>query len=65
MKALLTLTLFTLVSCQSTVTTTTTRTDGKSVTVVTEKKVDGNAVSNLSQLFVGGLLSVFGNKESQ
>lgn len=40
MKALLILTLFALVSCQTTVTTTTTRTDGKSVTVVTEKKVD-------------------------
>lgn len=40
MKALLILTLFALVSCQTTVRPTTTRTDGKSVTVVTEKKVD-------------------------
>lgn len=48
-------------SCESTVTTTTTRTDGKSTTIVTERKVDGNVVSNLTQLFVGGVLSAFSN----
>lgn len=47
-----------LASCATSTTTTTTQRDGKTVTVVTEKKVDGNVISNLGQLVLGGVLSL-------